>query len=48
MATTTATVISSNDDDGLFTKGESEAEIEEDDSNTSDAGDETTSEDRML
>lgn len=47
MATTTATAISSDDDDGLFTEGESEAEIDEEDSDPGDAGDETTSEDRM-
>lgn len=46
-ATMTATAISSDDDDGLFTEGESEAEIDEEDSDPSDAGDETTSEDRM-
>ena len=47
VATTTATAISSDDDDGLFTEGESKAEIDEEDSDPSDAGDETTSEDRM-
>jgi hypothetical protein len=47
VATTTATAISSDDDDGLFTEGESEAERDEEDSDLGDAGDETTSKDRI-
>jgi len=47
MATMAATEVSSDDDDGLFTEGESEAEIDEEDSDPGDAGDETTSDDRM-
>ncbi|KFY85516.1 hypothetical protein V498_07706, partial [Pseudogymnoascus sp. VKM F-4517 (FW-2822)] len=47
MATMTATEVSSDDDDGLFTEGESKAEIDEEDSDPGDAGDATTSEDRM-
>ncbi|KFZ16906.1 hypothetical protein V502_04835 [Pseudogymnoascus sp. VKM F-4520 (FW-2644)] len=47
VATTTATVISSDGDNGLFAEGESEADLHEGDSDTGDAGDESTSEDRM-
>ena len=47
MATMAATEVSSDDDNGLFTKGESEAEIDEEDSDPGNAGNETTSDDRM-
>ncbi|OBT70589.1 hypothetical protein VF21_10448, partial [Pseudogymnoascus sp. 05NY08] len=49
VATMTATEPSSNDDDGLFAEAnsESELEIEDEDSNTGNARDETTNEDRM-